>query len=458
LEEYQRLDKRIKIVFRENNGHISAASNSALELASGEFVALLDHDDELPEHALYMVALAINERPDIDLIYSDEDNIDIHGRRFGPYFKPDWNPDLLTAQNMVSHLGVYRAELLRSVGGFREGLEGSQDWDVALRIVEKTTPARIFHIPHVLYHWRAISGSTAIGHEEKPYVLSASQRVVREHMQRTNQLASVESAFSSFVRVRYELPCPAPLVSIIWLDESGDPEELIRHTHYPAVEVLRCLPDAGDSLAGLVNQMAQKASGELLCILGGGVTPESEDWLGELVGHALRAGVGGVAPMQLDVNSSIFGALTVLCKTPKNDRVSWSFYQGMHQQETGVAGRAGLLQNVTVFAPGCLVMRTATFWELNGVDAKKFPNTLFEYDLCLRLVRAGYRNVWTPYARTKRIGSIKKSLNSPDPKEMELFQIQWRDFLSHDPAHNPNLACGGEWPFPAFPPRVDRPW
>lgn len=457
LEAYERLDERIKIVFRDSNGHISAASNSALELASGEFVALLDHDDELPEHALYMVALAINERPDLDLIYSDEDKIDMHGHRFGPYFKPDWNPDLLTAQNMISHLGVYRTEVLRSVGGFREELEGSQDWDVALRVMEKTIPARIWHIPHVLYHWRAVAGSTAIGHEEKPYVLSASQRAVREHVQRTNQLASVEPAFSSFVRVRYELPCPPPLVSIILLGDSDESERL-NYSNYPALEILRCSAECCSTLADAVNRTAQKASGELLCFLRAGVLPETEDWLEELVGHAWRAEVGGVGPMQLDANGNILGALTVLCETPEEGRVSWSFYQGMHHQEAGAAGRVGLQQNVTVFTPGCLIVRTETFWRLNGLDAKEFPNTLFEYDLCLRLIQAGYRNLWTPYARTRHIGALKTSLNVPDPLEMERFRVRWRNFLSHDPAHNPNLACGGEWPFPAFPPRIDRYW
>jgi GT2 family glycosyltransferase len=457
LEEYQRLDERIKIVFRDCNGHISAASNSAFELATGEFVALLDHDDELPQHALYMVALAIEKLPELNMIYSDEDKIDEHGRRFGPYFKPDWNPDLFTSHNMISHLGVYRTEVLRAIGGFREGVEGSQDWDVALRVVEKIPPSTIRHIPHVLYHWRAISGSTAIGHEEKPYVVSASQRVVREHLQRINQSASVEPAFSSFVRICYALPTPLPLVSIILLGDSVNSEELIRHTHYPALEIFQCSPNDDSSLAEMVNRAAKQARGELLCLLDAGLQPETEVWLEELVGHAWRPEIGAVGPMQLDADGNIQGALTVLCNTRKNS-VSWSFYQGMHYQETGMAGRAALQQNVTVFAPGCLILRTETFWMLNGLDTQRFPNTLFEHDLCLRLVQAGYRNLWTPYARVKFRGALKTYFNASDQNEVEEFRIQWQDFLDNDPAHNPNLACGGEWPFPAFPPRIDRHW
>lgn len=458
LEEYQRLDERIKIVFRDRNGHISAASNSALELATGEFVVLLDHDDELPEHALYMVALALDDSPELNLIYSDEDKIDEHGCRFGPYFKPDWNSDLLNAQNMISHLGVYRTEVIRAIGGFREGVEGSQDWDVALRVVEQISPSTIRHIPHVLYHWRAISGSTAIGHEEKPYVASASQRVVREHLQRINQSASVEPAFSSFIRIRYPLSTPAPLVSIILIGDSANSEELIRRTPYPALEILQCPPGDDSTLAETVNRTAKQARGELLCLLDAGLLPETENWLEELAGQAWRPEIGAVGPMQMDADGNIQSALTVLCDNSGRNRVSWSFYQGLHHQEKGVAGRAALQQNVTVFAPGCLVLRTETFRMMNGFDAKKFPNTLFELDLCLRLVQAGYRNLWTPYARMVSTGALKTCFEVCNQNEAEQFRMQWRDFLDHDPAHNPNLACGGEWPFPAFPPRIDRPW
>lgn len=458
LEEYQRLDERIKIVFRDRNGHISAASNSALELATGEFVALLDHDDELPEHALYMVALALDDAPELNLIYSDEDKIDEYGRRFGPYFKPDWNPDLLGAQNMISHLGVYRSEVIRSIGGFREGVEGSQDWDVALRVGEKISPSTIRHIPHVLYHWRAIAGSAAIGHEEKSYVVSASKRVVLEHLQRINQSASVEPAFSSFVRIRYPLPTPAPLVSIILFGNSTISEELIRRTHYPALEIIPCPLNNDCSLAETVNRTAKQARGELLCILDAGWLPETEDWLEELVGQAKRPEIGAVGPMQLDTDGNIQSALTVLCNTLGKNRVSWSFYQGLNRQDKGVAGRAALPQNVTILAPGCLILRTETFWTVNGFDAKGFASTLFEFDLCLRLVQAGYRNLWTPYSRMVSTGTLKTCFDECNQNEAERFRMKWRDFIDHDPAHNPNLVCGSEWPFPAFPPRIDYPW
>jgi glycosyltransferase involved in cell wall biosynthesis len=161
LEAYSRSDARIKVIFRPQNGHISASSNSAIELASGPWLALMDHDDLLPAHALSCVAECIAANPGVRLIYSDEDKIDEGGHRFGPYFKPDWNIDLFRSQNMFSHLGVLSTDLVRAVGGFRVGLEGSQDWDLVLRCIERVEARQIRHIPRVLYHWRVHGESTA---------------------------------------------------------------------------------------------------------------------------------------------------------------------------------------------------------------------------------------------------------------------------------------------------------
>ncbi|HEY0094304.1 MAG TPA: glycosyltransferase, partial [Archangium sp.] len=186
LEEYAREDSRIRFVVRPRNGHISAASNSAIELVRGEFIALLDHDDELPEHALYHVIEELNAHPEADIVYSDEDKLDMQGRRFDAYFKPDWNLELFRSQNLISHLGVYRTSLVRAVGGFREGYEGSQDYDLALRVVERIPAAHIRHIPRVLYHWRAIPGSTALNVGEKDYAGRAARRALEEHYARVS--------------------------------------------------------------------------------------------------------------------------------------------------------------------------------------------------------------------------------------------------------------------------------
>ncbi|MDE0810875.1 MAG: glycosyltransferase, partial [Alphaproteobacteria bacterium] len=216
LREYAGTDERIKITYRSVNGHISEASNSALEMARGEFVILVDHDDELTPHALYMVATEINRYPDTDIIYSDEDKIDKDGKIDHPYFKSDFSPDMFLAQNFINHLSAYRRGVVEEVGRFRKGFEGSQDYDLALRVIEKSTPERIRHIPHVLYHWRSIEGSVASGEQEKSYAIEAARKAIREHLKRRGVKATVTAGIGDFGhRVVYALPNPPPKVSLI---------------------------------------------------------------------------------------------------------------------------------------------------------------------------------------------------------------------------------------------------
>ncbi len=217
LNKFAAGDTRIKITFRKHNGHIAACSNSALALATGEWVALLDQDDLLAEHALAVVAATLNQHPEAGLIYSDEDKIDETGARCRPYFKSDWNPELLLGQNCISHLGIYRSALLREVGGFREGFEGSQDYDVALRCSEQLRADQIRHIPRVLYHWRMIEGSVAHDAEAKPYAREAARRAIADHLKRRRMAGRVTPCPENvdWHRVVFDLPNPAPLASII---------------------------------------------------------------------------------------------------------------------------------------------------------------------------------------------------------------------------------------------------
>ena len=215
LERYAAQDPRIRLTFRATNGHISANSNSALALASGDYVALLDADDLLSEDALYWVAREIALHPDIDLLFSDEDKIDGKGNRFGPYFKPAWNPALMLSQNMFCHLGVYRRELVEKVGGFRVGYEGSQDYDLVLRCAAKTTNERIRHIPRVLYHWRAVAGSTAADGSAKSYAWKAGQAAIADYLHNAGINAAVKPVLGAYYQVEYEEPKAGPLVSIL---------------------------------------------------------------------------------------------------------------------------------------------------------------------------------------------------------------------------------------------------
>ena len=200
LDEYAALDERIRVHRRPANGHISACSNSAVALATGSWLGLMDHDDVLAEHALAVCALTLQRHPEAAIVYSDEDHIEADGSRSQPYFKPDFDPLLILGQNYFSHLSLARADLVELVGGFREGYEGSQDWDLLLRVLEHVRPDQVVHIPHVLYHWRVHSESTASAVSAKPYVVDASRRVVEEHLKRIGVDATVTTVWDTSYR------------------------------------------------------------------------------------------------------------------------------------------------------------------------------------------------------------------------------------------------------------------
>ena len=244
LDSY-RADHRIKVIYREVNGHIAAASNSALAMAEGEFVALMDHDDVLPAHALYELAVVINDRPDAELIYSDEDRIDAKGLRQMAYFKPDWDPDLLLTHNMVCHLGAYRRSTLLSIGGFRTGFDGSQDYDLVLRFSRAIAPERIYHIPAVLYHWR-INLDTSFSNQSLDKCVQAARRAISEHLAAQGLDAEVGASpvVPSNNRVRYALPASLPLVSVI-IPTRGSADRLaecvegvLKRTDYARLELI----------------------------------------------------------------------------------------------------------------------------------------------------------------------------------------------------------------------------
>ena len=203
LDEYALADSRLKVIRLPEQSGIAKASNAALEQATGEFVALLDHDDLLRPHALLMVASAINDHPEAVFVYSDEDKVDDRGERFVPNFKPDWNPALLLSQNYLCHLSVFRRDRALAVGGFRTGFDGSQDWDLFLRLTQGLDPISIVHIPHVLYHWRAAEGSTAKSGGAKPYALEAGARAVADHLEAVGAEAEVSTVGTAVQRVLY---------------------------------------------------------------------------------------------------------------------------------------------------------------------------------------------------------------------------------------------------------------
>ncbi len=428
LQEYAARDPRVRLAFRERQGHISAASNSALALATGEFVALLDHDDELAEHALFLVAKYLNERPDADLLYSDEDKITEAGVRFDAYFKPDWNPDLLLSHNCFSHLGIYRTALLRRIGGFREGLEGSQDWDLALRAAAASAPERIVHIPHVLYHWRVVSGSAATGASAKPYAVDAAHRAIEDHLAARGVAAGVEQVTvgaASLFRVAYRLPEPEPRVLLVIAARGGAGRlhatltGVRDGTHYGAVDLVVALPAAAsgperetlaaaaraagvpawegpDDAAAFTAWLLGRGEHGVIVFLDARLAPSSPAWLTELVAQATRPEVGAVGARLSHPDGAVHHAGLVIGLEGGVDYA----HQGRSMLGAGYAGRANLVQNVSAVCGLCLAVSRGALVQAGGV-APDLDEGLGDVDLGLRLLQAGRRNVYTPYAQLR---------------------------------------------------------
>ena len=487
LEAYQAQDPRIRIKLRDENGHICAASNDALEMATGDWITLFDHDDILREHALFWLADAINGAPAVRVIYSDEDKLNAAGDRYDPYFKCDWNPDLFLSHNLISHLGAYEAGLLGEVGGFRLGFEGSQDYDLALRCVERIRPQEIHHIPRVLYTWRVHAASTALSGDAKPYALLAGQRALDEHYQRCGIAATTELTEFSQYRVRYRLPEQPPLVSLIiptrnslkltrqcidsiiklttyssyeilLVDNGSDDSEALAYfaelAKHPKVRVLR---DARPfNYSALNNAAARVAHGEYLCLINNDIEVISPDWLSEMLSIAAQEGVGAVGARlwypnnHLQHGGVIIGLGGVAAHAHKN------LPRGQH----GYCARASLIQTLSAVTGACLLIRRRAFDVVGGLNESELQVAFNDVDLCLKLREAGYRNVWTPYADLYHHESVSRGLDDTPEKlarfrrEIKYMQVRWGRELLADPAYSPNLTIAHEDFSLAWPPRL----
>jgi GT2 family glycosyltransferase len=493
VEEYARRDSRIKATFRAENGHIARATNSALALATGRYVALLDHDDEYRPHALYMVAEELATYPDAEVIYSDEDKLDERGKRFDPYFKTDFSPDLMLSHNYLAHLIVYSRALIEKIGGFRVGFEGSQDYDLALRCLDASRPERVRHIPFILYHWRAIAGSVALSGDQKSYAHEAARRAIAEHLARIDakgaQVVGEESG--TMHRVTYPLPAEPPKVTVIIPTRDRVVllvvcvTGLLEKTDYPNWELV--IVDNGSieretheffsrlkgdprirvvfyghpfNYSAINNLGARHATGELLCLLNNDIEPISPGWLSEMVSHALRPGIGAVGAKLYYAHDAIqhAGVVTGI------GGVAGHFEKHLSRKEFGYFRRPGLIQNFSAVTAACLVVRRAAFEDVGGLDEHNLTVAFNDVDFCLRLRERGYLNVWTPHAELYHYESASRGYEDSPEKitrfvaEETYMKRRWGKALLADPYYNPNLSLLHEQVRLAFPPRVTKPW
>lgn len=479
LNEYAKKDKRIKVAYRKKNGHISAASNSALKLTTGEFVGLLDHDDDLAPHALFKVVELLNKNKKADFIYSDEDKLELDGTRVDPFFKPDWSPDLLLSTNYICHFSVIRKKLIDEVGGFRKGYEGSQDYDLFLRVTEKTK--QIFHISDILYSWRKVPGSTAAVYSTKDYCNQASINSLSDALKRRKIKGIVENGITlgSF-RINYKIK-GNPLVSIIIptkdkvdflikcvnsvlektkyknfeiiITDTGS-EEKETHQFYDEIKKnkkVRIINWSGKKFnySAVNNFAVDKSKGEFLLLLNNDTEVISPDWIESMLGHAQQKNVGAVGAKLLYPDGKIQHAGVILGIMGVANHASLLIGDDTIQGFP-VPNSKDMTRNFSAVTAACLMIEKKKYNQVKQLD-EKFRIAFNDVDFCLKLMKNGYRNIYTPYARLYHYESIsvgKPSEGTRDVeelnKEADRMKRKWPKLINEDPFYNKNLSLKNE--------------
>lgn len=477
LEAYEKKEPRIKVVFRKENGHISLATNSALEIATGEFIALLDNDDELPPHALFEVVKVLNERPELDVIYSDEDKIDAEGNRFDPHFKADWSPDTLMGNNYISHLGVYRSSIVKSLGGFRKGYEGSQDYDLVLRVTEQIPEDHIYHIDKVLYHWRTIPGSTASSGEAKSYIYDSGVKALTDALNRRGIKGTVRPGLiSGFYEVTYEV-LQEELVSVIIPTKNGYDDlklcvdSIIEKTSYPNYEIIIAdngstdpkmqelfaeykkqlderfiveLIDIPFNYSRINNLAAEKASGKYLLFLNNDTEVIEPNWMTTMVSYAQfdRIGCVGAKLYYPDDTTQHAGVLVGI------GGVAGHALNNYDRTHCGYFGRLVIDVNYLAVTAACMMVKAADFKAVNGFD-ETLEVAFNDIDLCLKIYELGRYNVYAHQVELYHFESKSRGYEDTPEKqkrfagEIKKMQDKWPAYIAHDPFYNDNLTKEG---------------
>jgi glycosyltransferase involved in cell wall biosynthesis len=466
-------DPRIKVRFLEENLNISGASNAALELAKGDYIALMDNDDEITPDALYEMVKCINEA-DADFIYSDEDFISEEGECSNPHFKPDFSPDLLLSHNYITHFTCFKKSLLSQVGTFNSTFDGSQDYDLFLRLTEKTD--KICHIKKVLYHWRTLESSTSLNSEAKPEALERGRKVLIEAMRRRNIKAKVEHAnMHHYFRVRYPIE-NAPLVSII-IPFKDKPEllemcigSILEKSTYRNFEIIGISNNSAEehtfeTMVSLekrdtrvsfyeynvafnyadINNHAVKAyaKGEHILLLNNDIEVITPEWIEAMLEHSQREEIGCVGAKLYYPDDTVQHAGIIMGL----GGYAGHSHKGYSRHNVGYFNRLGVVQNVSAVTAACLMVKKRIYEEVSGMDAIRFKVAYNDVDFCLRVGEKGYRNLFTPYAELYHHESISRGYETT-PEKMARFQKE-KDALFErhqkiltegDPYYNPNLC------------------
>jgi GT2 family glycosyltransferase len=487
LERYALEDSRIRISFCNANGNMATAKNCALELVTGKWVALLEPDDFLADSALYWIVDAINGIPNIGMIYSDADKINDRGIRFDPSFKCDWNPDLFYSYDFFAHLGVYLTSLVKNVGGFSAELEGAEDYDLTLRCLEVLHRNQVHHIPRVLYHCRTHAENARAAATQSCSARFAGIKALNEHLARVGVNAKAASTPDG-CRVRYSLPDPAPLISLIIPTRNGlqllrncvasitdkttykpfeiliidngsdDPDTLLYLKDIGSREGIRVIRDDRPfNYSALNNAAVRLARGSIIGLINNDIEVIGSDWLSEMVSHAIRPEIAAVGARLWYPDDTLQHGGIILGRGS-----AWHAHRNIAKNDPGYMARATNIQSLSAVTGACLIVRKSIYEELGGLNEADLQVTYNDVDFCIRALKAGYRNIWTPYAELYHHESATRGNDDAPAKqsrarrELNYMQTHWAYELTNDPAYSPNLTDECEDFSLAWPPRIDK--
>lgn len=474
LEAYKEKDSRIKVKYLEKNGGISENTNAALEMADGEFIGLFDHDDLLTPDALYEVVKVINEKEDVDFIYSDEDKIEADtGRLYDPHFKQDWAPDTFRSYNYICHFTVIKKALLEKVGYFRKEFDGSQDYDLFLRLTEKAN--RIYHISKILYHWRAHPNSTAQKLEAKSYVVDAGIRALEEHLKRIGLEGTAESGLQEGVyNIKYLIK-DNPKISII-IPNKDHKEDLklcidtiLQKSTYNNYEIIVVENNSetkkirkyyqeiqkqdniqvvtwneGFNYSKINNFGAEYATGEYLILLNNDIEIITPNWMEEMLMHCQREDVGIVGAKLYYPDNTMQHAGVII----GIGGVAGHSHKYFDRDDPGYFSRLKIVQNLSAVTAACLMVRKDVFDAVDGLDVG-FEVAFNDVDFCLRVRQLGKKVIFTPYVECYHYESKSRGLeDSPEKQErfqneINRFKERWGECM-RDPYYNENLTLTSE--------------
>ena len=479
FKKYYEKDERIKYKFLNENKGIAGNTNSAIEMATGEYIALLDHDDVLSEYALYEVVNQINKSPDVEFMYSDEDKIDEKSNRYDAYFKPDFAPDTLRSQNYICHFSIFKKELMDRLNGFRENYDGAQDYDIFLRMSEITSPSKIKHIPRILYHWRVHNESTAkLNSHAKNYAFEAGKKAIEDHLKRMSLEGEVsECDVEGIYRVDYKV-IGNPKVSIVIPNKDGKDvlevclKSVLNKTTYDNYEIVIVennseteeifdyykeveknekvkvvkYPNKGFNYSGIINYGVKNSDGEYIVQLNNDTELITPNWLELMLGFAQRKDVGGVGARLYYPDETIQHAGIIVGL----GGIAGNRFKSIPKDGHAYFAKEEMIENLSAVTAACIMNPKSVYEEVDYMN-EKLAVAFNDVDFCLKIREKGYLIVYNPFVEFWHYESKSRGQEDTPAKikrfqgEMETFANRWRDFLDEgDPYYNINLSLDTE--------------